>query len=330
MMIRKLAFAGLSLAASSLLLVGCPAPEEDDDERTFAEIAPRAEQVRLSAPSGASPGAGTASLYPSVDLARDGDPALSTFYTFTRQTFDYVNLGTAWILGLVTTIVRYPVTQRTTSEATWGPWKGELSAAEWRLRVTRGEDSLYSYVLEGRRVGQESYRAVVTGQGYPRGDARRGLGSFVVDHDAADAIDPARLRGADESGTTRVDHDLRSLREDLRGAYTIGVEGRPTATAGRFDVALTRLDGGGGTVDIVSKGDIDADPAKRAFEDLTMRSRWVTSGAGRADVTVSRGDVPASVGTVVVTECWSPNFQQSYYTDSAGLAPTTGEEALCP
>lgn len=326
MNLRTLSIAGFALL-SSAVLAGCPAPEDEKAGGVFSEIAPRADQVRLAAPteSGAA-SAGTASVEP----LGNGAGEFATFYVFTRQMFDGVNLGTAWVLGLVNLITKYPTTEKTATSATWGPWRGELSPAEWRLRVTRGAGDVYAYVLEGRRVGVGEYRAVITGEGYAPGDARRGLGSFTFDHDAADAIDPARLRDPDASGTIKVEHDLRGLRGDLKGAYTIDAVAHPTAKAGDFSVSLERLDGGGGTVDIVSKGDIDDDKAKAALEDITMKSRWNAVGAGRADVTVQNGDIPASIGILSMTECWGTTFKQVYYTDSAGIFATSGDEAACP
>lgn len=332
MNLRSLSLAGFAVA-SSALLVGCPAPEDERAGGVFSEIAPRAEQVRLAEPtSGATAGASTASLgaLPSIEPTGNGANELATFYTFTRQTFDGVNLGTAWVLALVNGITRYPTTEKTDNSATWGPWRGELSPAEWRLRVVRGELDVYTYVLEGRRAGEGEYRAVISGQGYAPGDARRGLGEFTFDNDAADAVDPARLRDADASGTVRVSHDLRALKADLDGGYTIDVEAHGTVKKGDYTVKLVRLAGGGGTVDISSQGDIDEEPSKSAFEDLTMKSKWNATGAGRADVTVQNGDIPASIGTLTMTECWGTTFKQVYYTDSAGLLATSGDEAACP
>jgi len=190
---------------------------------------------------------------------------------------------------------------------------------------------VYDYVLEGRRFEQGGeFRAVVTGQGYAPGDPRRGLGGFTFDHDAADAVDPARLRDPDASGTIHVEHDLRGLRSDLRGGYTIDATAHPTAKAGDFVVSLERFDGGGGTVEIVSKGDIDHEASKSALEDLSLKSKWNAAGAGRADVTVQNGDIPPSVGTLTMTECWGTTFKQVYYTDSAGIAETSGDLSACP
>jgi hypothetical protein len=335
MNLRPLPLLVLSMFAA-VALVGCPAPEENTKGGVFAEIAPSAADVKLSTPTRtttAAAGAGTDAVSatpPGVELADNGANGLATFYTFTRQTFDGVNIGTAWVLGLVNAITKYPTTERSDDQAVWGPWRGELSPAEWRLRVSRAEGDAYDYVLEGRTAGQGEYRAVISGRGYAPGDSRRGLGNFVIDNDAADAIDPARLKSPDSSGTLSVDHDLRAVRTNLDAAYHISVKARPTATEEDYDIELDRLDGGGGTVEIASKSDIDHEPAKAALENVSMKSRWIASGAGRADVTVEGGDLPASIGSITMSECWAESFKEVYYTDSANLAPTSGDEAACP
>jgi hypothetical protein len=334
MNLRSLPVLALTTFAA-LALVGCPEPDEDKDAGVFAQIAPKAEDVKLATPTRASgAGVGTdaqAPTPPGVEPTGNGANGLATFYTFTRQTFDGVNIGTAWVLGLVNAITKYPTTQRSDDQAIWGPWQGELSPAEWRLRVTRAEGDAYDYVLEGRTASEGGeYRAVISGRGYAPGDSRRGLGNFVIDNDAADAIDPARLKSPDSSGTLAVDHDLRALRSNLDAAYHISVKARPTANDEQYDIELDRLDGGGGTVEITSKGDVDDEPAKAALENISMKSRWIASGAGRADVTVEGGDVPPSLGTITMSECWGESFKEVYYTDSANLAPTSGDEAACP
>jgi hypothetical protein len=75
---------------------------------------------------------------------------------------------------------------------------------------------------------------------------------------------------------------------------------------------------------------VDIDDSKMAkLEDVTVNSRWNASGAGRADITISGGDLPASTPEVDAEECWGTDFTQSYYDDSVGFAPMAGVASAC-
>ena len=82
------------------------------------------------------------------------------------------------------------------------------------------------------------------------------------------------------------------------------------------------VDAGFGYVD--AKGS-----ATTAFEDIAIVSRWQPDGAGRADVALEGGDVPAELGTVSAVECWGTDFARVYYADSVEFAPAEGDPTAC-
>jgi len=63
------------------------------------------------------------------------------------------------------------------------------------------------------------------------------------------------------------------------------------------------------------------------LESLTLRSRWLATGAGRADARASGGDLGAL--QITSSECWNTTFQRVYYTDPLGLAAPEGVESDC-
>jgi hypothetical protein len=64
-----------------------------------------------------------------------------------------------------------------------------------------------------------------------------------------------------------------------------------------------------------------------ALETVTLRSRWQSGGAGRADARISGGDLGAQV---TASECWSAMFRRVFYTDSVNFAGgTEGVETAC-
>jgi hypothetical protein len=75
---------------------------------------------------------------------------------------------------------------------------------------------------------------------------------------------------------------------------------------------------------------VDIDDSKQTkLEDVTVESRWNQTGAGRADITIKGGDLPASISEVDAKECWGVDFSQSYYEDSVNFAPTAGDPNSC-
>jgi len=71
----------------------------------------------------------------------------------------------------------------------------------------------------------------------------------------------------------------------------------------------------------------DLDDNGSAWETLDIRSRWLSSGAGRSDVTVQGGDLQSQV--LVGVECWDTSFGRVYWTDSLGWEATEGEVDSC-
>jgi hypothetical protein len=285
----------------------------DDGER-FREAIPEASQVSL-----ALPGSAATSPVPEALAYAAGERA--KFYEFTRALSDGVDGVTRSILGSIWIVVHTPPTTVSAHEATWGPGADNaLAPVVWRLKVTEVSDGVFDYQLDGRPKGstaEADYLAVLRGRGYGRSHAEHRNGHFLVDNDAAKKLDPARER---DQGTTKITHQLRSW------PATLAVEIRPAPAAHWTDVTVTHQKDGSGAVDVSALTDIEETNKDGKLENVIMRNRWAKDGAGRADVQISGGSVPA---LVKATECWSAQFDRSYYTDSAKLAPTEGDLASC-
>jgi hypothetical protein len=64
-----------------------------------------------------------------------------------------------------------------------------------------------------------------------------------------------------------------------------------------------------------------------AIELLTVNSRWLETGAGRADVRLTGADLGAAGATV--NECWDTNFLSRYFVASFDPAAHWGTETVC-
>jgi len=298
-----------------------------DDEMSadkFRQGIPSKEEVKLQEPVSAAGTQSTASFEPGMGLqdSPSGSKTYAQYYRFTREMFDGVNLGTAAILGSVWIIVHYPPTTLEETEATWGPWTEALSPAEYRFRATETETDAYDYALEARAKNtDEAWVPVWRGQGFGDDHPDHKSGWFEIDFDAANVVDPTRLNADEESGKVRVDYDLRTYPTTIRAYRT------DEHADAWFDVSVTTDRDGGGRVNIDARDDID-DLKNTAREDIFMRSRWLPTGAGRADVTIAFGDLPE--GTLVkASECWSTSFERVYWSDNVSLEPEQGEVASC-
>lgn len=317
------------LALPALLSVAaCSFKEEDGNADKFREPIPTKEQVSLDTGSSSS-GSSTQSA-PGVGTQAPTSSGLATFYLHTRTLFDGINLGTSYVFGLTHLVTAYPPTTLQTSEAIWGPWSEDLSPAEWRMRVTEVEKGKFEYAWEGRKKGsKDEFRATLIGTGYAKSDARHGKGTFTIDYDTANDLDPGRLGRDETSGKTVVDHDITWVNNTF-GPTNIHVVGKPSTREGAtFDITLVRNgQGKGGDLRLVAHDDLD-DSKKTAMEDLVMHSRWAGTGAGRADVLLSGGDLPTTVSMVKISECWGTDFKRTYYTDDASIEAGTGDESVC-
>jgi hypothetical protein len=60
------------------------------------------------------------------------------------------------------------------------------------------------------------------------------------------------------------------------------------------------------------------------LEVVTVKSRWMESGAGRSDVKLAGGDL---LGEATVNECWDTGFLSAYQRSSVDPRAGYGEEA---
>jgi hypothetical protein len=313
-----------AIAAMGIGSQGCTLKTQDSSR--FAEPIPQGSDVALGVPGSPSAVGTTAASaselhidgYPNSGGAVGGDYAF--WYAFTRNVTDGVDLGTASILGTISLVVQLPATSTTANEAVWGPGGDALDPAVWRLTVDEVATDEYDYHLDARpkaSTSESDYRALLTGHGYGDASPSHRSGWFQIDQDAYNALEPLR---AHDSGTVKVTYDLRAFPK------TIEADVKHTADAAWFDFVVTHDADGSGAVSANANGDIST-PPDGTYETITLESRYDSTGAGRADVEVTGGDLGTQ--TVDSSECWGTTFAESYYTDDASWRPTSGDVAAC-
>ncbi|MBX3227854.1 MAG: hypothetical protein KIT84_22860 [Labilithrix sp.] len=308
----SLAFVTLACGA------GCTVNQSSDADR-FREAIPTQQEVALSVPGG-SDGTTIGKRSAGLGVRTNGAGGNAQYYQFTRDVTGAVDLTTGVILGGIWAIVNTEPTSLEDKKAVWGPGSGNaLEPAVWRFTVTEVGDAEYDYALEGQPKSGGEWLAVLKGHGWGKSSPKHRQGWFEADNDAYKKLEPTR--GKDE-GTTKITYDLQKL------PATIAVELRPEPAKGSLDVKVVHESDGAGSVDIAGTTDV-SDAKDTALETVHLVSKWNATGAGRGDISISGGDLPAEIPSVTASECWSATFQRVYYKDSVDFEPPEGEESAC-
>lgn len=322
--------------SAAALLPGCMLEKQDDAEE-YREAVPQREAVIVAGPeTDAAAGSDTASISAGSRYAQATGPLgradYAQWYGFTRAVRGGVNVVTAWVLGSVWTIAQMEPSSVKDGEAIWGPYTDALEPVTYRFRVTRVGDAEYEYVLEGRPKASQSddaYRTVLEGSGFGKRHDKHGQGDFTIDLSAARELDPF---GRDkDSGTVRIVHHLPhdlTRGDALPRTIEAAVTPDPSIDRESYTVKSVANEDGTGTLRVVARSDVD-EAKTTQLEDITVDSRFRADGAGRADIFISGGDIPADPGEVTAVECWGADFSRSYYSDTISFEPTEGEPSAC-
>jgi hypothetical protein len=314
---------GLALVGSTMFEAGCTV--QSNDASKYREPIPQASDAALALPgsqASATGGQSASSVHIQGGAAGGGTTGYATYYAFTRDIADAVDFTTAVILGALVAVTDGPPTTIDSSHAVWGPSNGgnALDPVTWKLVVTEVADREFDYEVDGRphlSTSDADWKAILTGHGWGKTHPNHRTGWFQVDNDAFRALDPQRGR---DQGTVKVTFDARSY------PITIAAHVVQPATGSWFDVTVTHQQDGSGTVGVIALGDVDT-PKDGVNENVALDSRWNQTGAGRADVKLSGGDFKSLA--VLASECWSSAFTRTYYTDSVGYQPTSGDPSSC-
>jgi hypothetical protein len=299
----------LAIALASLTFAACV--PQNDDPHPVGRAIPTAEDVHIELPDGSSQ-KGVANAV--------GD--LSPWYVVTRTVTRDLNGGTGWVLWVVHTIVQFPPTTVDGDTYTWGPWSDALDPAEYRLVVSDLGDETYAWTLDGRskRDAAATFETVISGTAVAGETEGTGHGDFTIDFDAAERVNPIDNNAR---GVVGVVYDLAARHLEMAVSTVENRDGVDVPVD--YDYSYTRAVDGSGDMVFASHG--DTDDAGTLAEDAVIRSRWLSTGAGRADVRLSGGDL--GTASVTASECWDTTFSVVYYSDSAGFLATEGDNASC-
>ncbi|AKQ65083.1 hypothetical protein A176_001995 [Myxococcus hansupus] len=311
-----------SLLCAAVLLTGCDATNSEEDG--FRDGLPSKQSVEMRSPS-RNNGQALTAFY--------GEGEQAEYYRATVAAAATFNGGAASVLNLIEDIVRHVPTSIEGDVAVWGPHTGALDAVTWKLTVTRTEANSYTWVLEGKGKNEadSAFVAFLSGTHTASVDANGervrgfGAGELLIDWDKAqtlpgvsgDDVGTAEIRyaRANASAEASVEAEFRQVRDEERPGSRVDADYRFHQEANA-----------GGELDFVIRKNIDTDPLRSALENLSIKSRWEATGAGRSDIKVSGGDL---FGEATLSECWDSNFLSAYFIVSVNPALGYGAVSAC-
>jgi len=302
-----------NLLFAALVLTGCGGM---DAETRFRAALPTQEMVEVGQPQQK----GQALVSGDAEALEKGKT--SELYELTRYTTVFINGSTLSTLKLLDRVTSHTPTTLTDDTAVWGPFSEPLARNAWRLTVKKTGEDTYSFVLEGRNkmAADAAFTQVLTGTHTPAldeaGEARTGFGRGTM------IIDSDRLKNLQEIESGEGALSVQYARPDSTQPVTVDAQFRlgNGNKAREADYHYSAVRGQGGEFDFKVQQDLYKPSGdSKLLELVTIKSRWLETGAGRSDVKLSGGDL---VGEATLNECWDPTFASTYLRFS--LDPRTG------
>jgi hypothetical protein len=317
----------LSLAA--LATTAC------DGAAAFRRAVPQKETVALRVPGGDSGGKLTQAL-------TLGEQA--PLYGQTVAIATSVNGGVLWVFDVIDHILALPPTTVDENVAVWGPSEPRgLERISYRFTVERVEEGHFTYHLDARKKGETSEDAfieVFNGEAFP-GDDDDGTGTLNYHLGSILSLDDNSCL----TGEINVAYDASSEPRALDVHFEQVANLCNDEELKDADYLYLENDDKSGQMDFAVRANVHkAEENKPAEEVLSVRSRWTTGGAGRSDVQVSEGEIPADLATYIpgtsattvdVVECWDDAFALVYADTTPDELephldhPQTGDAAAC-
>ena len=298
----KAASARATLAV--LTLVGCHEPFSNEDLLFLYESVPPDIAIAVPTEDGStgihSPG-------------RPPPPGTAVFYGDARRSADAVNKDVLALVAWVDAIVMQPPSQRLEDQRVWGPIPGNNGVA-YTLVTSRVRtstvfratststavvtDALFDFAMFATSSRAPAGRTIF--QGRQVSDSNGGTqGIMLVDLDGNRAVDPTETG----QGQVLVSYDTRFDQLTVELGLGALYFGEPLTAAWRH----TQESSGAGTFLFFLRQDVDLSTSE--LELWFVVARWRSDGQGRADVSITGGDLRLPL---FAQECWDTDFRRTY------------------
>lgn len=251
-----------------------------------------------------------------------------------------VNAPARWVVHLLRAITQVPPTlyDSEKKEFVWGPWDNEDDYGQVMAYIRENsadEDFEYSYAFV-RLVDSDMATAtpVIWGGATPGEDDARGVGVTLWDFEANNAFEESH--DPEFEATEARDRGRFAMvygrGEEDDGEFTFNVavfrnfvskDAEAGAEPADLDYFYGRFQGLDGNVldflDWTLSGNLCAaepstcfeSPEAGAAESLNLRAAFINRGIGRAEATITDGDLAQMVG---FTECWDEDIYRTHVT----------------
>jgi len=266
---------------------------------------PDRSQITLDVPGGQPSGTSSSSLSQGLLGQR------AQFYEVTVQTTSDFNSGVGGFLANIQSILAQPPSATNDSgHAIWGPTNDPLATSNYRFEVQK-TDVGYNYAFSAKLKSEPdtAWQMVVQGATH-RVDAAHALGE----------IDVNTLLAKHYDDTTKGDQNYKIHFDSTADPRVIDIS---FDQGGAVDAMYhySQSNDGYGTFQFVSPQDVDGDGT---LEQLSIVSRWLPTGAGRADVVAQGGSLGAPMN---MTECWDAAFGRTFFAQNGNTVE--GDPASC-
>jgi hypothetical protein len=249
-----------------------------------------------------------------------------TFYTMTREISTQLNGAAASFFGQIDIALATPPSAHDASHEYWGPFTEALSPMTIELAVEKVDAHDYNFFLGGKPKGaaDSAYMGLLGGSSH-QAAAGRVSGMMQVNFTEMNALDPTVNRS---TGIIAFVHDNTADPRTVDVHFADFLDGSTAgATPLNADYQYTEHPDTSGTFAFALMTNFDNDK-NNALEQAVLFSRWVASGAGRSDMVVQGGSLPAGF-MVHAIECWDASFLRVYYTEDVDPTKTEGSASAC-
>jgi hypothetical protein len=209
----------------------------------------------------------------------------------------------------------------------WGPVAAEQPGWQWHFVVTRLPEmpDQFEYAFELQQIGDaaDHWIAFVTGSFKASAGARKGQGTFTLaTDDLRNAGFPVGVNAKGEMlkyltvTYSTADYPI-NVTMDI-GLYPPDAASTGYTSYGMIHIAYEAQANGQGALEFA------ATDAKG--NNITVVTRWLATGRGRADATVTVGPVMGQTRT----ECWDDMFRETYNQTQWDQTMNRGDPSLCP
>jgi len=259
----------------------------------------------------------------------EGEEAFATFYTHGCGMAHYVNWVVNDVLSMLANVTSDPPSQSDENVYLWGPYENEAEDWVTTFLMERRADGAYEYVTQAKHLseGDDAWLSIVTGRVEAGVSETLNVGEFVVSYD-----NMATLTGDSGGGIALFSYD----RLDLQTAVEATMEGLVDEDGISHDIVVdydVYTDGSGVlryalTADIyVPDGEVENQTLQ---ETARINTRWQPTGAGRADLTITDGDLGETVA--YRSQCWGVDYVASYqvsYYEAPQTFVEEGDSSQC-